>query len=250
MDDDRFDHIAKTLAGSASRRVALRVLGGTALGAVLTWLGVEQASAACLAPGATCRTSGACCSGRCKKRKGHRRGKCTTCGTGKKFCPAVPACQACCANTDCPGSETCQSGTCRVCPAGTFLCATGVCCPNGQACVSGACAATCPANPNSCGNPATRCGETSAGNPCGCVTAKDGTTTCSSFYGECFSCTTNAQCTTQLGVPAVCVTCSNCPESTLCIFAGCIEPPSSPTAAGSASKTSTRWKRPLPHLAP
>ena len=132
MDGERFDAIAKATA-TTSRRGALRLLAGGALGGLLTRLGPEDAAAACagtvhcngtncsacpgtvcgpdpnrwccLEHGAVCRTSSQCCSGRCKKKPGAKRGRCK--------CPAGTTT---CGTTGCCGAEQhCENGTTCVC---------------------------------------------------------------------------------------------------------------------------------------
>ncbi len=117
MNADRFDTIIRGY-GRSSRRQALRLVGGTALGATFSSLvGRDEASAKrdqngrkyrpfggkCLSPGATCGT-----------KKGRGKGK------GKKL--------------KCCSGATCQEGTCQ-CPPGDIVagkwCARHVICPGG-----------------------------------------------------------------------------------------------------------------------
>ena len=56
MEDLRFDALARS-CGSGTRRSVLRLLAGTGVGAlVLGRLGIEDAAAACVAPGRKCKT--------------------------------------------------------------------------------------------------------------------------------------------------------------------------------------------------
>lgn len=129
MDTERFDTLVRSWV-AMPRRATLRAL---VVSAVAALVGGESATAApCLAPGARCRTSSSCCSGRCKKRKGHHKGKCTDCRNGKVYCPAVSACQACCADSDCTGGAVCEGKFCS-CLSGQMYC-KGNC-----TCVSGGC---------------------------------------------------------------------------------------------------------------
>ena len=66
MDGERFDAIARRLAGPATRRGAVRLLVGGALSTTAVFLGLGSREAlACKARGATCLTPGDCCSGNC-----------------------------------------------------------------------------------------------------------------------------------------------------------------------------------------
>lgn len=93
MDDDRFDAIARTLGEGSSRRAALRLLAGGALGTALGWFGREDVGAQDDAEDDPEVTDA-------KKRK--RRGN-------KKRCPAGRKCgQKCCK----PGL-ICRGGKCQ-----------------------------------------------------------------------------------------------------------------------------------------
>ena len=94
MDANRFDALTRSLTSTCSRRHLARLLRGLTLGSVVTarFADGDALAATCLAPKARCRRSGDCCSGRCKKRRGHHRGRCAGCGKEKVFCPAIPAC--------------------------------------------------------------------------------------------------------------------------------------------------------------
>lgn len=100
MDDDRFDNLARSLGGGASRRTVARALMAAALGgavAIPTWLRPPSA-AACGTIGRRCEKGDRCCGGalcrdgRCRCRGGEvvcgdrcvdrltDRGNCGTCG--------------------------------------------------------------------------------------------------------------------------------------------------------------------------
>jgi hypothetical protein len=121
LDGPRFDALVRSL-GNGTRRSALQLLAGTSLGAVLLGrLGIEDASAGCVAPGKKCKKKNGkkkkCCGGaKCQGKKC----KCTNGGVG---CGKV-----CCI----PGQE-CQDGIC-VCLNGGVGCGD-TCCIPGQLCV-------------------------------------------------------------------------------------------------------------------
>ena len=89
MSADRFDELARTLAGETSRRAALKGLAGWAVKGVAVALGVSAAGAL----SATGAEAGKACSNNC----------------------------------DCPKNQQCTSGRCaRVpCPHGQVVCITG-----------------------------------------------------------------------------------------------------------------------------
>lgn len=146
MDDRRFDALVRTLVtGPASRRAALRLLAGGALGGLLPSLGVREAAAGCAGTlacpagdctgckgtvcgphqkccrphDAVCTNKSQCCSGRCRIPKGKSRGRCK-CTVGTAPCGTTGCCAA---NQACVDQA---SGTCGQCLAGTSeSCYTG-----------------------------------------------------------------------------------------------------------------------------
>ena len=102
MDGERFDLIAKRLAGT-SRRGALRLLAGGALAAAGLVPAREAAAACSKAEGQRCRKTSNCCQGRCK-----RNNKCG-CGRGQVTC------------------DLNLGHTARCCPSGNTCCAEGCC---------------------------------------------------------------------------------------------------------------------------
>lgn len=103
MESSRFDELAQQW-GCSTRRSVFRLMAGTAAGAVvLGQLGIDDASAACVAPGKKCKGKNGkkekCCGG--AKCQG---GKCR-CKTGGPSCG-----KACCA----PG-QVCQLGNPKTC---------------------------------------------------------------------------------------------------------------------------------------
>jgi hypothetical protein len=126
MDGPRFDALARAF-GSGTRRSVLHLTAGTSIGALLLErLGIEDASAGCVAPGKKCKKRNGkkkkCCGGaKCRGKKC----KCTNGGVG---------CGAVC----CEPAQVCQAGQCA-CANGGVLCG-GVCCVPGQVCQAGQCA--------------------------------------------------------------------------------------------------------------
>jgi hypothetical protein len=174
VDADRFENLLRTLTDMPSRRDALRLVVGSALG-LLGGMGV-----AADAPRVAARN--------CKKIKNKkRRKKCLA-----KAC--TPNCdRTICGDDGCGGScgscvapAQCQGGRCvcvpnctnRVCGSDgcTGSCGTGLCPATGQSCTAaGQC--VCPTDaPDICGGACVAaCGQTQARNPgtCDCCTANN-----------------------------------------------------------------------------
>jgi hypothetical protein len=148
MDAARFDRI--TVALSGHRRDVLRALVAAAIGFRGDRI-TEYAAAgppACGAPAAVCRRAAACCSGKCRRKPGKRRGRCADCRAGTGYCAARAACIAvgqCCVDEDCPLGHCCPDGRCREC-CDVGDCGKGSrlrCCPDGRCrlcCGDGDCA--------------------------------------------------------------------------------------------------------------
>jgi hypothetical protein len=100
MDASRLDALAKALAGTGSRRAALRLLAGGLLGGLLAGRAPAGVRAACTAHGDPCKRNGQCCSSFCDRH--HCR-----CPQGTISCDAT----ACCGSgTSCvSGSGACQA---------------------------------------------------------------------------------------------------------------------------------------------
>lgn len=160
MDDQRFDRLAKSMAGGLTRRRALKLLGG-GIAAAAAALAGRPASAAvvqgtcssdldCQAPPADCLVAGACnASGQCeypiKSRHCYIDGQCYA---PLQDNPANP-CEFCSASNQtafvrhmngyscddgnaCTVNDTCQAGVCRpgnpvVCTASDACHAPGTC---------------------------------------------------------------------------------------------------------------------------
>lgn len=198
MDDDWFNRLAQTFASATPRRAAVRSALGGALIALVTERGVNDVHAKR--------------SKKSKKKRSSRRPRSPRC---------IPVCAGKeCGDNGCSGScGACANGTCTngqcVCPFAA-PCSPGVCCVSGQACIGGNCAA-CPVGPTPCNGTNLVCGKTSGGDACGCITSAAGVGRCVSPTTpgpiRCFACTTDAQCDTELGLPAgnaVCVGGADC----------------------------------------
>jgi hypothetical protein len=188
MESDRFDHLTRRLGAPTTRRTTLGLLAALGLG------GVARDAAA-----------------RSNKKKPKECSKSRPCPDCQKCSKKHHKCKPVKNGTACTAGGTCQSGAC-VCPTGMYACAsTGTCCANGTACTGAATCGACPAG-DVCATPVL-CGQWGPDptqDLCACLTSVQNTTVCASSFGECFACTTDAECTTALGGPAVCVDLSNC----------------------------------------
>jgi hypothetical protein len=148
MDSERFDQIAKNLAGGLSRRRVMRGIGGSAAAVLLIRL-TRDASAAndcakfCqhLPPGPQ---RGQCVSD-CAQGGGGLFGECQ--GDPARLCVSTGGTAVCC-----PADQVCSGGVCQ-CPIGTDLCG-GQCYPpcqnglvRGSDCI---CRGACPAEDCCC----------------------------------------------------------------------------------------------------
>ena len=226
MDGARFDRWTRLLAADpASRRGALRLLAGGALGAVLARLGAEGAVAQdeCLPLRSSCSTSNPsrCCSGHCSR-------------TTSLCC--LPASNKCKKGTQCC-STLCKGPTgkkkCR-CNDGRLPC-KGVCCATGETCRNGTCGKDCQVN-SDCGT-STRCQDRvcDENNRCTIVNKQLGTqcddsTICNGRE----TCDGNGNC--RLGSPLVCDDGNPCTSNTCHSSLGCQFPA---VTDGTSCSTST-----------
>ena len=199
MDEQKFDAIAKRLAAGNTRRGALRLLGGGALGALLAALGRERVAAgevtpaACTANGVRCgantpRGCGTCCS-QCTSRQENGQRRCACCRDGR----ACRRDDQCC-------SGSCMGGVCGgLCPAAS---SKGQCSPDRVACDVASYGAN-------------------FGN-CYCETSKAGETFCGFAEGECVACETDGDCITVTGAGSRCV--GGGPFCASCFFNRCVPP--------------------------
>lgn len=223
MEGQRFDDLTRSVAG-ISRRNALRLLAGGALGGLATLLDRDGA-AACRRIRRACTRDGQCCSGRCDPKRGRCQGSCRNgqklcngrCIAKSAACDAVPGpsdptgppaqsntiacggaqvnpqtdeanCGAC--GRACPLGARCLEGEC-FCPAGTSRC------PGIDRCVE---LLTDPANCAACGN---RCGPGQTCTDGRCQTAACATANTSGVCAQTpvgLSCTsTNPDCICAMG---------------------------------------------------
>lgn len=195
MEDQRFDEIARLLAGQTSRRQALKALAATTVGSLLGLraFGDVVAAKSCTPNGRHCSAKTQCCSGFCDST------------TGKCGCQAG----VCNASCPCPSGQTCLNGTCC---STSQVCGSTCGCPAGQVCQNGACVtATCPANNDFC-NLSVSCGTSANGDACYCATDVSGSAVCiavgSDTLNACSGCTSDADCATFGDY--ICVTGSCC----------------------------------------
>lgn len=156
MDGDRFDAMAKTLAGIGSRRAALRTLAASGLAAGLTPLGFEVA-AACKKSGRTCDKNNDCCNKQCKGGRKGKKGKCQCARVGRRCssfadfndcCGSSMSCLGpsgdtrCCKRNDATCGRTrdcCGDEDCEAAPGGRKRCCRG----EGEVCTFGFSTRTC-----------------------------------------------------------------------------------------------------------
>ena len=125
MNHNRFDDLTRALAGSTSRRQALKLLGGGLLAALVPGAALAKGggNSACTnfcaqVFGANKREAGKCTS---EAAKG--KGLCYTCG------PKSDGTQRLCGTTCISSTEPCNG----ICPGGSKLC-NGTCIPDDQCC--------------------------------------------------------------------------------------------------------------------
>ena len=124
MDGNRFDDATRALAaaGTTSRRQALRLLAGSALGGVLVLLGRGEAAAACQANGTRCKEGKQCCSGRCVRKPGTDKKVCRR-AIGQSICTIEnDSCGA--TQKDCAEPGSGDSCLCYVTTRGVSVCAS------------------------------------------------------------------------------------------------------------------------------
>jgi hypothetical protein len=218
---NRFDELAKALAGAQTRRQALGRLGGGLAAGVLAALGLKEAWGDSPSSG---------CQDHCGAFFPPPRGKgtknaygqcvsgCESCvHSGGSACGSLPNCcfdsEVCCADGNCCDAEDCCGGACLTpCPAGATRDPT--------TCVCGC------ANGSTCGH-ANACGP--SGGTCICGTTAAGGTLCI----QDIRCDAATSCTTSADCPAG----QTCMAQTCCggdvCAAACGDPPlEDPSADG------------------
>ena len=194
MDADRFDAWTQSLVGPGSRRHALRLLAGGALGGLLGLAGAgEEAAARCprrKRTGKLCTGPAGCCSGIC----GCVNGQDCTCR--KPTCSATDG-AACVGTTGCCDGKCTAQGKCAISGGGcTPACTGGRTCENGQ-CVCPTGTKLCPFDPED------RCRECCIDDDCGgnlmCDHNQGSICRCSQGFdcgqGICWPCCSDDQCT-------------------------------------------------------
>jgi hypothetical protein len=242
MDSNRFDTAARLLGAAADRRAAMRTLAGSAMAALslaAPWHAEarhkrkrrkkrkqrekqrEQCAKPTILCGAICidprrdpENCGACDTV-CSPAQVCRGGACVCPGEDELYCPDSDTCvPECCGDADCTAPEVCGQGGLCACPAGTFRCGgqdNGVCCDNGEACITpGTCAATCPAGSDRCSPVgATVCGLLE-GAECTCLTSVDGAVGCGAPEQTSVACEHDTDCVDTPGGSGFCVGITNC----------------------------------------
>lgn len=196
---DRFDILLRSLSQTPSRRHALRLLGGSAFGALLT----RDASDALAKQGGK---------GKGKNKKG-KKGKVALCHQGQTITVSKSGQKAHlaqgdtigrCSTTNQPSGPTCADGitngseTDVDCGGSCPRCATGKTCATRSDCASARCeAGTC----QTCANPLTDCGTDSGGGMCACRDHESGQRFCTKINGRllsagtpCTACQGDEQC--------------------------------------------------------
>jgi Stigma-specific protein, Stig1/CXCXC repeat len=219
--ESRFDALAKALAGSGSRRDAIRRVAGVASAAVLASLGFGCESETATGPGSVnrfvpvfdrgrckkvgqkCRQNDECCSDFCDPFTGY-----CTCPSGTQVCSASGQCVPACAPPFVLNSNTCQ---CE-CPANSFACGGVTCCVTGTDCCNGTCV-NFQTNAQHCGscNNVCQTGATCVAGQCVCPATAP--TTC------------NGQCVNTLTDATNCGSCNNsCAFNQICVNGACVCP--------------------------
>ncbi len=127
----RFDDLSKVLGSAVSRRQALKFVGATALGAMLTTVGVRKAEAN--EQQRACRDAG---DPACTELGCHGTDPTGTCGCVPKVKNGVETGRGMCHQSQsCSGLRSCQtSGECRAALGRNWKCANS-CCPGGSFCL-------------------------------------------------------------------------------------------------------------------
>ena len=143
MQSRRFDALA-TLIGR--RGVLASLLGMAGIGGALAMASAPAAAASfCIErpTGGTCKKNGQCCSNDCKKKKGHKRGRCRCsglragCSTDTDCCGFDPADETspfCGFTGGNPNAAVCCASTGGTCTTRTDCCNDGL-----EDCVQGVC---------------------------------------------------------------------------------------------------------------
>ena len=149
-----FDALSRELAGSPTRRDALRLLLGGTFAAALARLGLGEVAVAvetCRAVGKRCERDKECCSKRCRRRTCRCRREGTPCTSGETCCSGscdflvgggtCAPCRGrpCSADRPCCGGQTCTNGYCGGCRDRGVSCTSSSQCCFSDCGSSGAC---------------------------------------------------------------------------------------------------------------
>jgi hypothetical protein len=212
MKQKRFDDLVRLLVtNSRSRRTSLRLLTGGMLAGVLMRQKQDEAIAGCF--GEVCGPSQQCCSG-------------TSCGTEGVCCRSHDGrCSknAQCCSGRCKRKHGARRGHCT-CPAGTAPCGIFLCCPSGSSCQSGSnCVQlvdrdACPAGAQPCDDVLRQCDTDGT---CYCATGSGGATICAAYNtGFCTDCRMDADCERLRGTGWICVPAGPNPNNGACFCSG------------------------------
>lgn len=133
MQNQQFDDLMRSAAQARTRRGMLRALGGSVLGAGLTWRGSGEATAACKKPGKKCDKNKDCCNKKCKGGRKGKKGKCQ-CMKIRRRCLSFVDFNDCCGDEVCEaalgGGKRCCRPEGEVCKLtfGTRACRDGLVC--------------------------------------------------------------------------------------------------------------------------
>ncbi len=107
MSNDQFDAMLTALARARTRREMLAAVAvASAAGGALDVTPATAQSNGCRGVTSRCKRDGQCCSGRCRKRRGKKKGRCR-CSTQGKRCLET---RDCC---DGEGELVCDEGSCE-----------------------------------------------------------------------------------------------------------------------------------------
>jgi hypothetical protein len=128
MREDRFDDVARVVASSTSRRQVLKIAAGATVGVLFARSGTALASnSACAHFCNDVFGEGTAAQSQCASQGAHHTGLCYSCGPNSPGGGISPSAICCTRNS---------GGHCT-----TYSSAT--CCPTGQTCQNGTCAAVC-----------------------------------------------------------------------------------------------------------
>ncbi len=234
MDAARFDALVRSLDFHAPRRAALGAIGA-GLAALLAIGGDEDAEAKKKKCKGKKKKCGKKCIPKSKCCKSSECGPDQTCQNGRCTCPGeFFACGdtcvtggECCVASDCGPIYECADGFCLCLESDDIPCLPEECCQAGEVCAITEESVTCQDG----GCPTTDiCSDPDVflcGASCYCATSVEDQTACIDFLvSSCFECTTDAECTTDLGQDAICIPtgefCTGCDGFTnVCIATGC-----------------------------